>query len=232
MIEIVATTLEDALIIEECGVDRIELVSALSEGGITPSYGLIKKVVQTVKIPVNVIIRPHARSFVYSKEEIEIMKEDIRIARNCGANGVVFGILDENANIHIKFLEELLEICENLDLEVTFHKAIDKLADIVEGVKILSQYSSIKTILTSGGKGDIVCNIHRIKQMMNHSGHITIMPGGGLTFENIEKVARATGARAFHFGTAVRQNSSPNGKIDKIKLTRMIKIIESIREEE
>lgn len=91
LIEFIAVTVEDAKLIERSGADRIELVSGLTEGGITPSYGLIEKVVNSVNIPVNVMVRPHAQSFCYSEDDITIMKNDIRIIRSIGANGVVFG---------------------------------------------------------------------------------------------------------------------------------------------
>ena len=81
MIEVIATTIEDAIRIEKSGCNRIELVSALTEGGLTPSYALIKNVVKSVNIPVNVMIRPHAKSFNYTYKEIQLMKEDILAAK-------------------------------------------------------------------------------------------------------------------------------------------------------
>ncbi|SJT63371.1 Copper homeostasis protein CutC [Clostridioides difficile] len=77
MLEIIGMTLEDAKIIEYCGADRIELVSALTEGGLTPSFGMIESVIKNVKIPVNVMIRNHAKGFIYSDDEIDIMIRDL-----------------------------------------------------------------------------------------------------------------------------------------------------------
>ncbi|RXD24785.1 copper homeostasis protein CutC, partial [Acinetobacter baumannii] len=70
--------------IEECGADRIELVSALTEGGLTPSYAIIESVVKSVKIPVNVMVRHHAKSFNYSNEEVDLMIRDIEIIKSLG----------------------------------------------------------------------------------------------------------------------------------------------------
>lgn len=220
MIEIIAMTPDDARCIEACGADRIELISAFSEGGLTPSYGMIEKVIQAVKIPVNVMIRPHAKTFVYSKEDISIMKKDITVARELGANGVVFGILDENGDIHEEYIQELIGICDGLD--ITFHRAIDELSDVVEGIKVLSKYPQIKTVLTSGGKGNIVGNIPVIKEMIKHSGHIDVMVGGGLNFDNIKQVIEETRASGYHFGTAVRYNKSIFGDVDNKRLKELI----------
>ncbi|MCC0668146.1 MULTISPECIES: copper homeostasis protein CutC [unclassified Clostridioides] len=222
MLEIIGMTVEDAKIIEDCGADRIELVSALTEGGLTPSFGLIESVVNSVKIPVNVMIRPHAKSFVYSKEDISIMLKDINIVKEIGANGVVFGMLDKNDNIDEENLDFLLQYCDNLD--VTFHRAIDE-SNTIESVNILKNYDRITNILTSGGKGNIKDNIKIIKDMMLNSNNIKILLGGGLDFNNIVEIKGVTKANNFHFGTAVRIDKSPFEDIDRQKLKQLVDII-------
>jgi copper homeostasis protein len=223
MIEIIATTPDDAMCIEACGADRIELICAFSEGGLTPSYGMIEKVVRAVKIPVNVMIRPHVKSFIYTSEEIDVMKKDIAVVKELGANGVVFGVLNERGEICEESIKELIEACSGLD--ITFHKAIDELSDIVYGAKVLSKYPQIKTILTSGGKGNIFRNSPVIKEMIKNAGHINVMLGGGLGLENAKQVTEETGALEYHFGTAVRYNKSVFGDIDKTRLKELINIL-------
>ncbi|MCC0674118.1 copper homeostasis protein CutC [Clostridioides sp. ES-S-0145-01] len=222
MLEIIGMTVEDAKIIEDCGADRIELVSALTEGGLTPSFGLIESVVNSVKIPVNVMIRPHAKSFVYSKEDINIMLKDINTVKKIGANGVVFGMLDKNNNIDEENLNFLLQYCDNLD--VTFHRAIDE-SNTIESVNLLKNYDRITNILTSGGKGGIRENIKIIKDMMLNSNNIKILLGGGLNFNNIVEIKGVTKANNFHFGTAVRIDKNPFEDIDRQKLKQLVDII-------
>ncbi len=224
MLEIIAMTPEDARRIEACGGDRIELISAFSEGGLTPSYGMIEKVVEAVNIPVNVMVRPHAKSFVYTKEEIEIMKKDIAIVKELGANGVVLGTLNEKGEICEELLQELLAACDGL--EVTFHRAMDELSDPVEGIRLLSKYPQIKTVLTSGGKGAISQNGLILREMMKNTGHIQVMLGGGLSLENIRPLLTETGASHCHFGTAVRHHKSIFGEIDEAKLKTLVKLIQ------
>ncbi|MCB2360247.1 copper homeostasis protein CutC [Clostridium estertheticum] len=212
MIEIIAATIEDVKRIEESGASRIELISALSEGGLTPSYSLIKRAVQSVKIPVNVMIRPHGKSFIYTDEEIEIMVEDIRIAKELNVNGVVFGVLNRKNEICAPSLEKLLKACDGID--VTFHRAIDELLDPVKGIEVLANYGQIKNVLTSGGKGNILKNIPVIKNMVEKSKHINVIVGGGLNAENIKDIIEKTKAPAYHFGTAVRNDKSVFGEIN------------------
>lgn len=223
MIEIIGTSIEDVKRIEESGADRIELVSALSEGGLTPSYALIKRAIQSVKIPVNVMIRPHAKSFIYMAEEIELMVEDILIAKELNANGVVFGTLNRNNEICIPSLEKLLKACEGID--VTFHKAIDELSDPIKGIEVLAKYGQIKNVLTSGGKGNILKNTSVIKTMVEKSKHINVIAGGGLDLKNIKEVMKNTKAPQCHFGTAVRYDKSTFGEINIDELRLLINTI-------
>ena len=223
MIEIIGTTIEDVKRIQESGADRIELVSGLSEGGLTPSYSLIKRAVQSVKIPVNVMIRPHSRSFIYTEEEIQLMVEDIMIAKELNANGVVFGVLNKYNEICIPSLEKLLKACDGID--VTFHKAIDELDDQVHGMEVLAAYEQIKNVLTSGGKGNILKNIPVIKNMVEKAKHINVIVGGGLNFENIKEVMEVTKAPQYHFGTVVRNDKSTFGEINTDRLRLLVNTI-------
>lgn len=222
MIEVIATTPDEAKVIEACGADRIELVTGLSEGGLTPSYGTIEETVKSVKIPVNVIIRPHSKSFSYTGEEIEVMKKDIKVARDLGAKGVVLGAL-KGGKVDEKALEDLLENCEGLT--VTFHRAIDEAEDILEALDTISKYEKITDVLTSGGRKNISENAKVIQEMVKRAKNIRVMVGGGLTFENIREIIAVTGAKAYHFGRAVRRENSPFGEIDKEKLAKMINLV-------
>ena len=226
MIEIIGTTIEDIKRIEESGADRIELISALTEGGLTPSYSLIKRAVESVNIPVNVMIRPHSKSFIYTEEEIQLMVEDIIIAKELKANGVVFGVLNKYNEICIPSLEKLLSACDGID--VTFHKAIDELSDPVKGIEALANYEQVKNVLTSGGKGDILKNIPVIKNMVEKSKHINIIVGGGLNFENIIEILQNTKAPQCHFGTAIRNDKSSLGEINVDRLRLLINTIKNI----
>jgi copper homeostasis protein len=224
LVEFIAVTVEDAKLIEKSGADRIELVSGLTEGGLTPSYGLIEKVVKSVNIPVNVMIRPHAHSFCYSEDDIEIMKNDITIIRSFGANGVVLGVLDNQGNVDFKQLEELLSGVGTMD--VTFHRAIDNANNIVEAAGKLDIYKEIKTILTSGGHGDWQSRIETLKQMKERCKETDILIGSGLTKHNIRGVHEQVGTGFYHFGTAIREDNNP---LKSVSLKKAIDIIHTMK---
>lgn len=214
MIEVIATCVDDAIAIEKYGGQRIELSSALSEMGITPSYALIKNVVDKVKIPVHVLIRPHSKSFVYSDNDMQVIKEDIEAAKKLGADGIVIGALDEYNRIDEEKLEELLALADGM--KVTFHRAIDITEDPAESVRTLLKYQHIKRIVTAGGKGKVTDNLDVIKKMVEAAkDKITIMLGGGLNKDNLRLALERTGAREIHFGTGVRENYHYTGDISR-----------------
>ncbi|KEK22550.1 copper homeostasis protein CutC [Bacillus gaemokensis] len=222
MLEVIATCLEDVKRIEESGGNRIELISAYTEGGLTPSYAFIKKAVKAVNIPIHVMIRPHAKSFIYTTEEIEMMKEDIQIAQEHGAAGVVLGVLNEQNQIDEEKLADLLSVVDGIN--VTFHRAIDEVDDLVGAVKLLRNFNKVTHILTSGGHGNIVENIPVLSAMQKESQeNLELIVGSGVTKENIAQLLNETGITQAHVGTAVRESKSCFAEINQNSVQELVK---------
>ncbi|WP_017151834.1 copper homeostasis protein CutC [Bacillus bingmayongensis] len=224
MLEVIATCLEDVKQIEKSGGNRIELISAYTEGGLTPSYAFIKKAVKAVSIPIHVMIRPHAKSFIYTAEEIEMMKEDIQIAQELGAAGVVLGVLNERNQIDEEKLTDLLSVVNGIN--VTFHRAIDEAPDLIEAVQTLRNFEKVTHILTSGGQGKIEENIPVLYEMQRVSqGDIQLIAGSGVTKENIKRLLNETGISEAHVGTAVREGKSCFAEIDQKSVQELVNLI-------
>lgn len=190
-------TFEEAVLAEKLGAERIELCADLHLDGLTPSFELMQRTCSTLKIPVMVMIRPRGGDFVYSEDEISLMKTDIDKAKKAGAAGVVFGLLTPEKQIDIENTKLLAEYAQ--PSPVTFHKAIDLLDDLVEGVKILTGISGIKRILTSGGKATAKDGSDVIRKMVDAvAGKIIILVAGKVTNKNVEEIQKLTGATEFH----------------------------------
>ena len=190
-------TFEEAVLAEKRGANRIELCSDLASDGLTPSVELMRKTCSNLNIPVMVMIRPRAGNFVYSEEEIIQMKSEIDQAKQAGAAGVVFGLLNKENRIDVYNTSILAEYAQ--PLPVTFHKAIDVLDNPVEGAKIVSTIPGINRILTSGGKPTALEGKNNILKMMEVSkGKITILVAGKVLDSNIEEIRQLTGAEEFH----------------------------------
>ncbi|GAA0076756.1 copper homeostasis protein CutC [Clostridium sp. CTA-5] len=185
----------EALKAESLGANRIELCDNLLEDGTTPSYGTIKRTIEDLNIPVMVIIRPRGGEFNYSLEEIEIMKEDIRICKKLGAYGVVIGALKNNA-IDINAIKELVKIAK--PMSITFHMAFDEIEDKYKAIDELV-ILGVDRILTKGGNKDALSGKEMIKSLVEYSNdRISIMPGKGVTKENREFILNFTGAKEIH----------------------------------
>lgn len=190
-------TFEEAALAEQRGASRIELCSDLANDGLTPSAAVIQKTCSSLRIPVMVMIRPRAGNFVYTEKEIIQMKTEISLAKQLGAAGVVFGLLTPENKIDEKNTRLLAEYAQ--PLQITFHKAIDELADPVEGAGILRTVPEITRILTSGGKPTALEGTETIREMIQVAGDkITILVAGKVLDSNVEKIQQLTGAEEFH----------------------------------
>ncbi|PFJ14994.1 copper homeostasis protein [Bacillus cereus] len=224
MLEVIATCLEDVKRIESAGGKRIELISSYTEGGLTPSYAFIKKAVEEANIPIHVMIRPHAKSFIYTEEEIEMMKEDIIVAQKLGVAGVVLGVLNEQNEVDEEKLADLLSVVDGIN--VTYHRAIDDIENPVEAMKTFKKFNKVTHVLTSGGQGNVVENIPVLKDMQKVSdGQIQLVVGSGVTKENIKQLLDETGITQAHVGTAVREGKSCFSEIDPNLVQELVEII-------
>ena len=195
-IEICVDSLESALEAGAGGADRLELCSALSTGGLTPSLGFLRAVRSRVKAAIHVMVRPRTGDFLYSADEVALMRDDISLARQAGAEGIVFGLLTHAGLVDETGTRELVAWAS--PLEVTFHRAFDLVPNLDAALEALVR-AGVHRVLTSGGARTATEGRHRLADLVRAAdGHIIVMPGGGVRAENIQELARRTGAREFH----------------------------------
>jgi copper homeostasis protein len=195
-LEICIDSVESAIAAERGGANRVELCSDLLEGGITPGAGMIAQVRRHIGIGLFIMIRPRGGDFFYTEFEYHVMREEIDHARRLGADGFVFGILDEQGQVDVARNRQLVDLAG--PLPVTFHRAIDMTPDPAAAVEAVMA-TGANRILTSGGAPNVPRGVASIARMVEAAaGRIAIMPGGGITPENIAAIAQATGATEFH----------------------------------
>ncbi|MEW9502406.1 copper homeostasis protein CutC [Jeotgalibacillus marinus] len=226
-LEIIATTLSDAIQGEKAGADRIELVTGIAEGGLTPSYALIESVCEETNIPVNVMIRPHSASFCYDSDDMKTVIRDIQICKQLGADGIVFGSLTEEGKIDESSLQKVLEEADHLDF--TFHRAFDEVDNQEEALEVLMKYKQISRVLTSGGKKTAPDATEEIQVLVEKSrdSHIEILAGSGLNLNNTASFLNKVKVKELHFGSGVRKHSNFAHPIDQEKVDRIKKIMMS-----
>jgi copper homeostasis protein len=196
VLEICVDSVESATAAESGGAQRVELCSALSEGGLTPSLGLIHVVRSRIKIGIHVMIRPRSGDFFYSQDDFAVMRDDIAMAAGNGVDGVVLGLLTADGNIDVERTCALVELAQ--PMEVTFHRAIDMAPSLTTALEDIIRTGATR-VLTSGGESSAMLGRQRIGELVRlANGRIGIMAGGGVRAANVAGIAHATGAREFH----------------------------------
>ena len=184
IIEVCAESYEYAVKAEKAGADRIELCKDLHLEGLTPDYESAKRTINTLKIPVFILIRPREGDFTYSNEEFELMKQDIVKFKEMGCKGIVSGILNNDNTIDIKRTKELVELSK--PLEFTFHRAFDLVKYPIEEIETLIKIE-VDRVLTSGQKEKAIDGLDLLEQLKNISNNrIIIMPGSGISKNNLK----------------------------------------------
>lgn len=198
LVEVASNSVHSAIQAQKGGAKRIELCGNLMEGGTTPAKSQIELTRENVDIALNVIIRPRGGDFLYDELELESMRRDIRLCGEIGCDGVVIGVLDAYGNVDIAKNKELVEIAKELNLSVTFHRAIDRSRDIFEALETVIELGCDR-ILTSGGFPNAYDGREVIKKMVNQAGgRIVIMPGAGVNENNVSDIINYTGAAEIH----------------------------------
>lgn len=196
MLEICIDSVASARAAAEGGADRVELCAGLPEGGTTPSAGMIAAVRAAFPGKLMVIIRPRGYDFLFDIDEFEVMRRDIRMAREAGADGIVIGCLRADGSVDEDRCRELLDAAGGLD--ATFHRAFDMSRDLAESMAAIHALG-IRRILSSGGRPDVPEGVSVLRDLIQSSPPgLILMPGGGITPENLAQVLAATGAREVH----------------------------------
>ncbi len=203
--ELCAESIQACLAAREGGADRIELCTALSEGGLTPSHGLTREAVLRSGLPVHVLLRPRSGDFLYTDDEFTLMREDLLHARALGASGFVLGILRTDGTVDIERTRELVDLAA--PLEITFHRAFDYTASLELALEDVIA-TGCRRVLTSGGERDVLAGADRLSRLVElAAGRIEIAVGGGLRIKDAAALARATDASHFH-GSLRRSEAS------------------------
>lgn len=207
LLEAPVFNLQGALEAAQFGVDRLELCANFPEGGETPSAGMLRFLKSEVDIPVFVMIRPRGGDFVYSQKELIVMKQDILLLGELGADGFVFGVLDENGRVNETACKMLLRAVGNKPC--TFHRAFDASSDLHDSLERII-HLGFDRILTSGGKNSLSEGLPVIQDLLSKAtDRIIIMPGGGTKAEHVPILKKTGYLKEIHASCKIPR-TSPN----------------------
>jgi|LGVE01.1.fsa_nt_gb copper homeostasis protein len=204
-LEVSTYNIEGVIEAYRLGADRVELCDNIKEGGTTPSYGFIKKSLDVDHPEVFIIVRPRGGDFLYTEYEFDIMKNDIKMAKKLGIDGVVSGVLLANGNIDIVRTKELVELSK--PMKFTFHRAFDMTKGYKKSIAELIDIG-VDIVLTSGMENKAEDGLAVLKELVETSrGEIEILVGSGVNPNNMEKIYIDSGITNFHM-SAVKEIES------------------------
>lgn len=205
LLECCVDSVESAMEAKRGGADRIELCSGLIIGGLSPSKALFEEIRKNVDIRIHVLLRPRFGDFCYTEYEHHIIKEEVKMFRELGADGVVIGSLRPDGTLNTEQMKELIEEAGNMS--ITLHRAFDMCKDPLETLKQAKDLG-IHTILTSGQKNSCIEGTDLLSQLVKEAaGEIDILIGGGVDGTVIEELYQKTGSRTYHMSGKVTLDS-------------------------
>jgi copper homeostasis protein len=222
-IEVAAFNIESAMNAQKGGADRVELCDNPSEGGTTPSFGVMEVVRQGLSIDVYAMIRPRGGDFVFSAYEYFAMKRDIEMCKRASLDGVVLGILKPDGTIDKGRCKALIDAAR--PMKVTCHRAFDFTRDAFEALEDCIDVG-FNRILTSGRLPSAEEGADLIKQLVQRAGsRISIMAGVGINEKNVAGIIQRTGVSEVHLSAKEFMASAYPGHNPKISL------IDSLRQD-
>lgn len=218
LLEAIVLSPEDARQARACGIDRLEAVASIEVGGLTPDETVLRGIL-AAGVPTMVMLRPHARSFVYDEADMRAVFDAIAMARKLGAHGLVFGALTPEHRIDTLRLEQVLDAAGGLPL--TFHRAFDEAADLRQAHALLGRYrNGVAQVLTSGGRATALEGAGLLRELA-HAGGIELLVGSGVDAHSIGPLHARVQARQYHAGRGLRRGQRYDAPLDPDAVARI-----------
>lgn len=225
-LEVIATTLEDAVAAERGGASRIELVAALDRGGLTPPLALVERVLAVLRIPVRVIVRASEPHDVPDPQVRRRLVEQALAIGQLRVDGLVFGALARGG-----IDEALLDaVAAAGGRPITFHRAFEALADPLQGLDVLARHPAVDRVLCDGGAGPWAERADRLEAWSRRAGPGLIMlAGGGITEEALGPLSRVPALREVHVGRLVREPATAAGVVSADRVAALVVRLADLR---
>lgn len=196
LLEVCAGDIDSVIAAAQGGASRVELCSALGEGGVTPSIGFIRSALKVPGIRVHVLIRPRGGDFLYTPQEVDCMVDDIVAAREAGVHGVVIGALTPDGEIDMNACRKMMEAAAGIN--VTFHRAFDLCRDPFKALEDIISLGCDR-ILTSGQAQTALEGKENLAELVKQAdGRIIILAGAGVSQSNAAEILNASGTGEIH----------------------------------
>lgn len=223
VLEVIACSVADAIAAQKGGANRLEIVSNLDCGGLTPNLDLVREIKAAVDIPLRVMLRESAGYDVKSTSEFNALCAAARDFERLGVDGVVLGFL-KNGEVDSHLTSQILGCAPRV--RATFHHAFEDSENKLNALRAIQKLPGVDRILSSGGSGELNTRIDCLTQYREAVGPpLEIMVGGGVDSNNISLIKSQTGIREFHVGRAARESSKVEGGVSTELVAGLIQLL-------
>ena len=224
LLEVIVQSVADARAAALGGADRLEVVRAIHDGGLTPELVLVRAIAAEVSLPLRVIVRENAGYSTDARERPALQRAAAAFA-DAGVDGLVLGFA-RAGELELGHVAGVLEAAP--DVNVTFHRAFDELRDPLGAIGALAGVARIDRILTSGGEGTAAKRCERLRTYQDRAGaRVTIIAGGGVDFDLLRDLVQSGSVREVHVGRAAREGHDPNGVVSAAAVKSLRQIIDT-----
>lgn len=197
-IEVCSGSYHDCLMAYKGGAKRVELNSALSLGGLTPSLADLKLTKKHTDLNVVCMVRPRGAGFTYTEDEVEVMFESCKDLLEANADGIAFGFLTNDHKVDVEKTKKMVELIHSYGRTAVFHRAFDCCNDGYEAIETLIALG-VDRILTSGMMEKAMQGMDFIKDIQKRYGdQIEILVGSGMNDTNVEEMVQTTNVKQVH----------------------------------
>lgn len=217
LIEAIASTVSEALELERLGVDRIELVTAVTEGGLTPSLGLIEAVTSKCTIPVNVMLKTR-KDYQMDDKDLQVILRDLELIKKTKAHGIVFGAL---CGKHLN--HEMIDavIASKGHLSFTLNRSFDQCDNMEQELQYISTLP-IDRMLTSGHEKSVIDGAKNLAHIQEVCSNVIVMAGAGITVENAKDFVEMYRPCEIHVGSTTHENGSWASAISEERVRALV----------
>jgi copper homeostasis protein len=220
ILEVIACSVADAVEAEKGGANRLEVVSALDRGGLTPPVELVRAIQEAVNLPLRVMVRESDGYQTSGETEIEKLCVAADVFSKLDVDGLVLGFL-KGRTIDLDLTGRVLAAAPRL--KATFHHAFEDAADQLQAIDEIKRLSQVDRILSHGGPGDLEQRRQRLDTYAHAAApEITMVAGGGIDSHAIALLRRATTLREFHVGRAARRDFRVEGEVQCSKVMNLV----------
>lgn len=221
LLEVLVADARDAERAEAGGADRVQVVGARQDGGMSPEPAAVARIRAATSVQVRPIVRLR-EGFSTDGGELARLKGLIAAYLEAGADGMVLGFVNGLGRVDAEVVSALTS---EGTWPWTFHRAFDACFDTDLAWRVVESLDRLDGVMTAGSARDVEHGLDDLvrRAKANSRSARLILAAGGLRPEHVPWLGRA-GIAAFHVDEQVREGGTAAGAVaqDRVHAWRIL----------